>query len=473
MGNDKDLKDFTKPTAHKHKKKRRVFILCIDYPKDPALVHLAKWRHINLVDEYGSDKIEVEKMHTNNGSDALTHKSISISSLAHYLEWLKEGSLSDDEEPPILEIIHHGANPDEMETPENRTGKYLAEILSNFVKFEDFGYFEMNIISCFFARQNHEGISQLDQLCTELMNKGAKHFVCKGSTELLRYIKDPKQPPDNLEELDKELNNLNETIIELNMQLEELSIKVPQLKKAEDKAKNELDKLGKPTTPIGQKVLESLLDSRSKLYEEKVILSRRSSDKYNREILRKLEKDYASTCSEAFKKVENLDDLKAIKHYLQKNEEYYDKKFEHLIASSDLKEHINTKLEKAIECYNVLRDRFVASFDQISISKLLEKYPKIEIKEGLIFNSRGIITKDGRRKETDVSLPDDVGSDGNFKGTVWIATNPDKLKTGQDPELITLRTPEAVQEYREKNINASKKDVSSQSSTQTPNKNGI
>ena len=190
-----DLENFNNPMVEKNKKKRRVLILHIDYPEsDEIPLHKIAESRVTFRIKEREEEISTEvKSITINGANSL-NKSVS-----EFLIWLKKGSISESEEPPILEIIHHGFNPDREETEEVRTGAYLGRELCKHVDFEEFGYFELNAISCFFARENNEGISQLDQLLIELMKHGAKHFVGCGSRETI-YMSNKEIEETNLTE---------------------------------------------------------------------------------------------------------------------------------------------------------------------------------------------------------------------------------------------------------------------------------
>ena len=497
-----DLENFNNPMVEKNKKKRRVLILHIDYPEsgDFPLHKIVKSRATLRIKER-KEQISTEvKSITINGANSLND------SVSDFFNWLKEGSTSESEEPPILEIIHHGFNPDREETEEVRSGAYLGKKLCKHVDFEEFGYFELNAISCFFARENNEGISQLDQLLIELMKHGAKHFVGCGSRETismpLKEIKETnltesdlnrftKSGLDYVKELDiylkenesdfeKLLDKLEEQVISRYETFEKLLIdynksqkKYDELERERTEANEAFDNFHKSFNLHDNKILESLIDLSSELLKLKRRLRIKKyqgfffDGKFDGKVVtekdvKDAELNYNKAYSQAIGSITDPNELATIVNYMKKLN-----KRNNSIYEFELQENLNDEKyslkNKAYEAYNEKKDLlefYLRFYYYKSFSLLRDKYPNIKMPAGYDFHLRQIKTKDGRFKGSGAGIRGEVGPDGNFVADVYYSPTLDS----EQPQLVKILTPDGLKAFIEMHKAAANQRNSGQSS---------
>ena len=489
-----DLENFNNPIAEKNKKKRRVLILHIDYPESGEIkLHETVKLRATLRIKEREEQISTEvKSITINGANSLND------SVSDFFNWLKEGSTSEIEEPPILEIIHHGFNPDREETEEVRSGAYLGKKLCKHVDFEKFGYFELNAISCFFARENNEGISQLDQLLIELMKHGAKHFVGCGSRETISIFKqendldelteselvymkqidillkenesDPFKLSDKLEE---EVILLYETfeklLIDFNKYQKKYKASYNELERERKEAIEALNNLDESLDLFDNETLSSLVDLSSHVFYLKKVLSTKKYRGFflgGRIVTEKDVKDAEITYNEAYiKAIESITDsneLETIVNYMEKYNKRHNTKYE-----SELQEMIFTQKillkNEAYKAYTKKKDLlefYLKAYFNKELSLLRDKYPNIKIPAGYDYHLRQIKTKDGRFIASGVAIGDEVDSNGNFVANVYYSPTLDS----EQPQLVKILTPDGLKTFIEKHKAAANQRNSGQSS---------
>ena len=397
---DPDFKKLTKTTAVKQKKKRRVLIVHINYSNDTTpLYGLTDARTKALNKDHKDEQCEVRIVHINGGARSIPDppdpkNEISVE-LSKQLNWLKEGSKMDTEGTATLEIIQHGENPDQAQTREERSGSTLGNKLAKHTNFEEFGYFEGHVNSCYFGRENNEGISQLQQFYIELMDHGATHFVGKGSREHVITIVTPTTSDDlmKLPELKEEVDRLEQEINQLSLDYKEAELRDKHLMEERDKAET------------------TWLDAKD-THENASIIAELKTKYY------KLQGEFTENI---FKKTD-----------------------------------FHSKLQVSNIHYHFIKEKLNSL---IIFSILREKYPGQNFDVGTEFNMRESKNKNGFMEPTDLGLFNAVGTNGNFVADVYYSPNPDseqpQLVKILTPDGVKAFTEKHMEQAKDKRLGQS------------------
>ena len=131
------------------------------------------------------------------------------------LKWLQEGTNNNTDKPSILEINQHGINPNKGKTPEERSGNFLATLISLHTKLHEFGYFESKYRLCFGGKSKNGVDSQAKEFHKKLAQEGATKFLGESETVKVTtpheniYLGSKEENMQNRQKIIEELEHLD------------------------------------------------------------------------------------------------------------------------------------------------------------------------------------------------------------------------------------------------------------------------